>query len=42
MPADWMRRQEALVHERARLADIIITTALIPGQPAPMLIWKRP
>jgi NAD(P) transhydrogenase subunit alpha len=38
MPADWMRRQAALVHERARLADIIITTALIPGRAAPVLI----
>jgi NAD(P) transhydrogenase subunit alpha len=32
MPADWMRRQAELVHERAKLADIIITTALIPGR----------
>src|SRR5471032_1333129 len=38
MPADWMRRQAELVHERAKLADIIITTALIPGRPAPLLI----
>jgi NAD(P) transhydrogenase subunit alpha len=38
MPADWMRRQAELVHERAKLADIIITTALIPGRPAPILI----
>ncbi|MDC8759476.1 Re/Si-specific NAD(P)(+) transhydrogenase subunit alpha [Janthinobacterium fluminis] len=38
MPADWMRRQAELVHERARQADIIITTALIPGRPAPVLI----
>ncbi|HZX29113.1 MAG TPA: Re/Si-specific NAD(P)(+) transhydrogenase subunit alpha [Telluria sp.] len=38
MPADWMRRQAELVHERAKLADIIITTALIPGRKAPVLI----
>ncbi|MDB5776388.1 MAG: transhydrogenase (Re/Si-specific) subunit alpha [Herbaspirillum sp.] len=38
MPADWMRRQAELVHERAKLADIIITTALIPGRQAPVLI----
>ena len=38
MPADWMQRQAALVHERAKLADIIITTALIPGRRAPVLI----
>jgi NAD(P) transhydrogenase subunit alpha len=38
MPADWMKRQAELVHERAKLADIIITTALIPGRKAPVLI----
>ncbi|SFC60858.1 Re/Si-specific NAD(P)(+) transhydrogenase subunit alpha [Collimonas sp. OK412] len=38
MPADWMRRQAELVHERAKQADIIITTALIPGRKAPVLI----
>jgi len=38
MPADWMRRQAELVHERAKTADIVITTALIPGRPAPRLI----
>jgi len=38
MPAAWMQRQAALVHERAKQADIIITTALIPGRPAPVLI----
>ncbi|MBA5639251.1 Re/Si-specific NAD(P)(+) transhydrogenase subunit alpha [Duganella sp. LX20W] len=41
MPADWMRRQAELVHERAKLADIIITTALIPGRPAPTLISEE-
>ena len=38
MPADWMRRQGELVHERAKQADIVITTALIPGRPAPVLL----
>jgi NAD(P) transhydrogenase subunit alpha len=41
MPADWMRRQAELVHERAKLADIIITTALIPGRAAPTLISEE-
>ncbi|SFD36034.1 Re/Si-specific NAD(P)(+) transhydrogenase subunit alpha [Massilia yuzhufengensis] len=41
MPADWMRRQAELVHERARQADIIITTALIPGRKAPLLISEE-
>jgi len=38
MPADWMRRQAEAVHQRALAADVIITTALIPGRPAPKLI----
>lgn len=38
MPAQWMRRQAKLIHERAKQADIIITTALIPGHTAPILI----
>ncbi|MFK3740485.1 Re/Si-specific NAD(P)(+) transhydrogenase subunit alpha [Massilia sp. TN1-12] len=41
MPADWMRRQAELVHERARLADIVVTTALIPGRKAPTLIGEE-
>jgi NAD(P) transhydrogenase subunit alpha len=41
MPADWMRRQAELVHERAKQADIIITTALIPGRAAPTLISEE-
>jgi NAD(P) transhydrogenase subunit alpha len=41
MPADWMRRQAELVHERAKLADIVITTALIPGRKAPVLISEE-
>lgn len=41
MPAAWMQRQAALVHERAKLADIIITTALIPGRKAPVLISEE-
>ncbi|MGH8747833.1 MAG: Re/Si-specific NAD(P)(+) transhydrogenase subunit alpha [Burkholderiales bacterium] len=38
MPADWMRRQAELVHQRATQSDVVITTALIPGRPAPKLI----
>ncbi|GAA0776058.1 Re/Si-specific NAD(P)(+) transhydrogenase subunit alpha [Castellaniella ginsengisoli] len=38
MPAAWMARQAALVAERCKQADIVITTALIPGRPAPTLI----
>ena len=41
MSDDYKRRQGELVHERAALADIIITTALIPGRPAPVLIKEE-
>ncbi len=41
MPADWMRRQAELVHERAKQADIVITTALIPGRKAPVLLREE-
>jgi len=38
MPAAWMARQAQCVAERCKQADIVITTALIPGRPAPTLI----
>jgi NAD(P) transhydrogenase subunit alpha len=38
MPASWMGRQAAEVAKRIALADIVITTALIPGRKAPVLV----
>ena len=38
MPENWMKRQAALVAERAQQADIVITTALIPGCKPPVLL----
>ena len=38
MPPSWLTRQSALVHERAKQADIVISTALIPGRDAPTLL----
>ncbi|MGF6266303.1 NAD(P) transhydrogenase subunit alpha [Paraburkholderia youngii] len=38
MPPSWLARQSALVHERAKQADVVISTALIPGRPAPTLL----
>lgn len=38
MPPAWMARQSELVAKRCAQADIVITTALIPGRPAPHLI----
>ncbi|SFP52275.1 Re/Si-specific NAD(P)(+) transhydrogenase subunit alpha [Pseudomonas borbori] len=40
MPASWMARQAKAVHERAKQADIVITTALIPGRKAPTLLHE--
>jgi H+-translocating NAD(P) transhydrogenase subunit alpha len=38
MPKSWLDRQSQLVAEKAVLADIIITSALIPGREPPILI----
>ena len=40
MGDDYRRRQSALVAERIKQADIVITTALIPGRPAPVLVTE--
>ena len=38
MSDDYKRRQAALIAERVKEADFVITTALIPGRPAPKLV----
>jgi NAD(P) transhydrogenase subunit alpha len=38
MSDDYKQRQAALIAERAKAADIVITTALIPGRRAPLLV----
>lgn len=38
MPASWMERQKVEVAKRVAQADIVITTALIPGRLAPVLV----
>ena len=40
MSADYQRRQADLIHETLKKTDIVITTALIPGKPAPRLITE--
>ena len=40
MPASWMQRQSVAVAERMKQADIVITTALIPGRKAPVLVTE--
>ncbi len=41
MPASWMDRQRVEVAKKVALADVVITTALIPGRPAPVLVTEE-
>ncbi len=38
MSDEYKAKQAELIHERAKAADIVITTALIPGKQAPVLV----
>ncbi|MGD8227833.1 MAG: Re/Si-specific NAD(P)(+) transhydrogenase subunit alpha [Desulfobacteraceae bacterium] len=38
MSKAYKQKQAELIHETAKKADIILTTALIPGKPAPVLV----
>ncbi|MFN6994021.1 MAG: Re/Si-specific NAD(P)(+) transhydrogenase subunit alpha [Aquincola tertiaricarbonis] len=40
MPQSWLDRQKVEVAKRVAQADIVITTALIPGRPAPVLVTE--
>lgn len=41
LPPDAQQRQQAAIHEAIKGVDFVITTALIPGRPAPRLITKQ-
>ncbi len=41
MPASWLQRQAVEVAKRVAQADVVISTALIPGRPAPTLITEE-
>lgn len=41
MSATYMKKQQALIEETITKQDIVITTALIPGRPAPELITEK-
>lgn len=41
MPASWMERQKVEVAKRVAQADVVITTALIPGRAAPVLVTEE-
>jgi NAD(P) transhydrogenase subunit alpha len=40
MPPSWLERQKVEVAKRVALADVVITTALIPGRAAPVLVTE--
>ncbi len=40
MPATWLERQKLEVAKRVAQADVVITTALIPGRAAPTLVTE--
>lgn len=40
MPPTWLERQKIEVAKRVALADVVISTALIPGRAAPVLITE--
>lgn len=41
MPQSWLDRQKVEVAKRVAQADVVITTALIPGRPAPVLVSEE-
>ncbi|HEX4508780.1 MAG TPA: NAD(P) transhydrogenase subunit alpha [Burkholderiaceae bacterium] len=40
MPPSWLERQKVEVARRVALADVVISTALIPGRAAPVLVTE--
>lgn len=38
---DFYRKQQELLAEHAKMADVIVTTALVPGQKAPILVSEE-
>jgi len=41
MPQSWLDRQKGEVAKRVAAADVVITTALIPGRAAPVLVTEE-
>lgn len=41
MPPSWLERQKVEVAKRVAQADVVITTALIPGRAAPVLVTEE-
>ena len=41
MPPEYLEKQKKVVAEHVKSQDIVITTALIPGRPAPELVTEE-
>src|SRR5262249_59507903 len=41
LSADASRRQQEMLAERTKDFDVVVTTALVPGRPAPRLVNKE-
>jgi NAD(P) transhydrogenase subunit alpha len=41
MPPEYLQKQKLRVSEHIKKQDVVVTTALIPGQPAPVLITEE-
>ena len=41
MPPEYFQKQKEVVAEHIKKQDVVITTALIPGRPAPVLVTKE-
>jgi NAD(P) transhydrogenase subunit alpha len=41
MPESWLSRPKIEVAKRVAQADVVISTALIPGRPAPVLVTEE-
>ncbi len=41
MSAEYKAKQQALIEETIKKQDVVITTALIPGRPAPVLVTAK-
>lgn len=37
---EFLKKQQAIVAERVKVADVVITTAAVPGRPAPKLVTE--
>ena len=41
MPPEYLEKQKKVVAEHVKTQDVVITTALVPGRPAPVLVTEK-